>query len=199
MSDRLYAPATSRNREPILGVLRPILPSSGTVLEIASGTGEHIVYLAEALPDLVFQPSDLNHQALSSVAAWIEARRPTNVLPPILLDAAVPPWPVTSVHAVICINMIHIAPWQAAIGLVEGAGSILPSGAPLYLYGPYKRIGVPTAESNLAFDRNLKDRDPDWGVRDLEAVADIASSAGFAAPEITEMPANNLSVVFRKL
>lgn len=199
MSDRLYAPATSRNREPILGVLRPILPSSGIVLEIASGTGEHIVHLAEALPDLVFQPSDLNHQALSSVAAWIEARGLTNVLPPILLDATVLPWPVTSAGAVVCINMIHIAPWPATIGLVKGAGSILLPGAPLYLYGPYKRMGVPTAESNLAFDRNLQDRDPNWGVRDLEAVADLARAVGFAAPEITEMPANNLSVVFRKL
>lgn len=199
MSDRLYAPAVSRNREPILAVLRPILPASGTVLEIASGSGEHIVHLAEALPDLVFQPSDLNHEALQSVAAWIEARRLANVLPPIVLDASVLPWPGVSAVAVICINMIHIAPWQAAIGLVTGAGSILPPGAPLYLYGPYKRTGVPTAESNQAFDRNLKDRDPNWGVRNLEAVADLARAAGFAAPEITEMPANNLSVVFRKL
>ena len=196
---RLHAPATSRNRDAILGVLRGVLPPAGLVLEVASGSGEHVVHLARNLPGLTFQPSDPSPEALRSVSAWVEAARVTNVRPPLALDASAAPWPVASADAVVCINMVHIAPWSAAEGLVRGAAEVLPDGAPLYLYGAFRRGGVHTAASNEAFDRGLRDRDPRWGVRDLEAVAGLARRAGFAGPVVTGMPANNLGVVFRRL
>ena len=196
--DRLFAPATARNRAAILDVLRAALPPAGLVLEIASGSGEHVVHLAEALPGLTFQPSDPNAAARRSVAAWIAASGLVNVATPVALDAATTPWPVTSADAVLCINMIHIAPWSAAEGLITGAAGILPPDGVLYLYGPYRRGGVHTAPSNEAFDRDLRGRDPAWGVRDLEAVAALAEATGFAEPAITAMPANNLSLVFRR-
>lgn len=196
MSDaRLHAPATQRNRDVILAVLRRTLPPSGVVLEIASGSGEHAAYFADALPALTFQPSDPNPAALASIQAWTAGA--ANVRPPVQLDASRPAWPVTAADTVLCVNMIHIAPWDAAIGLFAGAARILPAGAPLYLYGPYRRNGAHTAPSNAAFDQSLKSRDPAWGVRDLEAVIDLAA-ADFAGPDITEMPANNLSLVFRR-
>lgn len=195
---RQQAPAAARNRDPILAVLRGVLPETGTVLEIASGTGEHSLHFAAALPGLVFQPSDPNPEARSSIAAWAAESGLANLRPPLALDAAAPPWPVTAADAVLCINMIHISPWAATEGLVRGAASILPPGGPLYLYGPYRRAGVATAPSNEAFDRDLRGRDPAWGLRDLEAVAALAVAAGFSGPAVTEMPANNLSVVFRR-
>lgn len=196
MSDeRLHAPATRRNRDVILDVLRRALPPSGLVLEIASGTGEHVAHFAGALPGLTFQPSDPNPATLASIGAW--AAGLANVRPPMQLDATAPAWPVTAADAVLCINMIHIAPWDAAIGLVAGAARVLRAGAPLYLYGPYRRNGAHTAPSNDAFDQSLKSRDPTWGVRDLEAVIELAAT-DFAGPEITGMPANNLSLVFRR-
>jgi SAM-dependent methyltransferase len=197
--DRLYAPATGRNRAAILDVLRAALPSKGHVLEIASGSGEHVVHFARALPLLTFQPTDLNAAARRSIAAWVEAEGLTNVEAPIALDAMSATWPVTAADAVLCINMIHIAPWSAAEGLIAGAASILPPDGVLYLYGPYRRGGAHTAPSNEAFDRDLRGRDPAWGVRDLEAVAALAERAGFGEPAITPMPANNLSLVFRRL
>jgi hypothetical protein len=196
--DRLYAPATQRNRDFILEVLRPVLPPSGTVLEIASGSGEHVVHFAQALPGLTFQPSDPSAEALRSIAAWIDAAGVSNVRPPLLLDVTAEIWPLARANAVLCINMIHIAPWRATIGLMRGAAKSLPAGAPLYLYGPYRRDGAHTAPSNADFDASLKARDPAWGVRDLEAVAAEARAAGFSAPAITQMPANNLSLVFRR-
>ncbi len=195
---RIYAPATQRNRDVILDVLRKILPPSGLVLEIASGSGEHAVHFAQALPRLTFQPTDPTQDALASIAAWIAAAKVENVLAPLRLDVTAQSWPVKSADAVLCINMIHISPWSATIGLMRGAAKILLPGAPLYLYGPYRRGGAHTAPSNADFDASLKARDPAWGVRDLEAVADQAHQAGFSSPAVTQMPANNLSVVFRR-
>jgi hypothetical protein len=196
---RQYAPATVRNRDFILDVLRDVLPTTGVILEIASGSGEHVVHFARNLPSLVFQPSDPEPDALLSVAAWMKAAEVTNVRAPIVLDASRSPWPIASADGIICINMVHISPWDASVGLIRGAAAILPPGSPLYLYGPYKRKGFATAPSNEAFDRNLRDRNPIWGLRDLEAIAAIAQSAGFSIPDITEMPANNLSIVFRRM
>jgi hypothetical protein len=196
---RQYAPATVRNREFILDVLRDVLPPEGVVLEIASGSGEHVVHFARNLPSLVFQPSDLEPEALRSIAAWTKATNATNVRAPIALDASQTVWPLASADGIICINMIHIAPWDATLGLIKGAAMVLPPASPLYLYGPYKREGFATAPSNQVFDRNLRDRNPIWGLRELESVAAIAQSVGFSVPTVTEMPANNLSVVFRRM
>jgi hypothetical protein len=197
--DRQYAPATLRNRDFILDVLRDVLPKTGVILEIASGSGEHVVHFARNLPSLVFQPSDPDQDALLSVAAWANATGVTNVRAPIALDASNPVWPIASADGILCINMIHISPCDATLGLIKGAAAILPPGSPLYLYGPYIRGGFATAPSNQAFDQNLRDRNPNWGLRDLQAVAAMAQSVGFSAPVITEMPANNLSVVFRRM
>ncbi len=196
---RRSAPATARNRDPILEVLRRLLPSRGLVLEIASGSGEHAVHFARHLPGLTFQPTDPDAGAVASIAAWIVAEGLENVRAPVELDAASPQWPVTQADAVVCINMIHISPWAATQGLLRGAAAILPAGAPLYLYGPYRRAGIETAASNEAFDRDLKSRNPAWGLRDLDAVASAARAAGFSGPAVTEMPANNLSVAFRRV
>lgn len=195
---RQFAPATQRNRDVILDVLRRTLPATGLVLEIAGGSGEHAVHFAANLPDLAFQPTDPNPEALASIAAWIEATGARNVRPPIQLDVCQPFWPIANAAAIVCINMIHISPWEATQGLMSGAAAILPAGAPLYLYGPYLRGGVETAPSNLAFDRSLRERNPAWGIKRLEDVAAAARSAGFTGPDVTEMPANNLSVVFRR-
>ncbi|MGL4265354.1 MAG: DUF938 domain-containing protein [Afipia sp.] len=200
MTDRrLEYPATLRNRDVILDVLRGVLPASGLVLEIASGSGEHVVHFARAFPDLTFQPSDPEDAALQSITAWAQDSGLSNVRPPVVLDASSDRWPVTKANAILCINMIHISPWQATQGLIRGAAKLLPSGAPLYLYGPYRRADVVTAPSNEAFDASLKSRNPEWGLRDLETVAELARTEGFSAPAITEMPANNLSVVFRRV
>ena len=196
--DRQYAPATLRDRDFILDVRRDALPMTGVILEIASGSGEHIVHFARNFPALVFQPSDPDLDARLSVAAWVKATRVTNVRAPITLDASQSLWPVASADGIICINMVHISPWEATLGLIKGAAAILPPASPFYLYGPYKRGGFVTAPSNQAFDRSLRDRNPTWGLRDLEAVSAMAQSVGFSAPVISEMPANNLSAVFRR-
>ena len=196
---RQYAPATLRNRDFILGVLRDVLPTKGVILEIASGSGEHVVHFARNFPNLVFQPSDREPDALQSVAAWVKATHVTNVRAPMVLDASQSPWPIASADGIICINMVHISPWDATLGLIKGAAAILPPTAPFYLYGPYKREGFATTPSNQAFDRSLRDNNPTWGLRDLEAVAALAQSVGFSVPTITEMPANNLSVLFHRI
>ena len=195
---RQHAPATQRNREPILAVLREILPEQGLVLEVASGTGEHAIYFAGAFPGLVFQPSDPDPAALASIDAWASESALPNLRPAIGLDATAPRWPVAEADAILCINMIHISPWASAEGLIAGAGRLLPPGGLLYLYGPYRRGGRHTAPSNEAFDLDLRRRNPAWGVRDLETVSALAAQKGFGPPEIVEMPANNLSVVFRR-
>ena len=196
---RLRAPAVARNREAILAVLREVLPQAGLVLEIASGSGEHALHFARALPELTFQPSDPSPEALASIAAWMAEDAAPNLRPPVLIDAAAQAWPVRAADAVLCINMIPIAPWSAAEGLFRNAGALLPAGAPLYLYGPYRRPGRELEPSNAAFDQSLRARDPAWGLRDLGEVAALARMAGFAAPQVVEMPANNLSLIFRKL
>ena len=195
---RLFAPAAARNREPILDVLRRYLPQRGLVLEVASGSGEHAVFLAQAFPNLHFQPSDPDPQARASIDAWTAAQGLANVRPAIALDATAETWPIAAADAVLCINMIHIAPWAAAVGLVRGAAGVLGSGGVLYLYGPFRRDGAPTAPSNEAFDQSLRARNPQWGVRDLEAIAELATARGFGPPAIEAMPANNLSLVFAK-
>jgi len=195
---RRFAPATERNRAPILALLARVLPPAGTVLEIASGTGEHAVFFARALPRLTWQPSDLDAAARASIAAWTAEAGLDNVAAPLALDAAEPNWPIAEAAAVLAVNMVHISPWSATIGLFAGAARVLPAGAPLVLYGPYRRGGAHTAPSNAAFDQNLRRQNPDWGVRDLEAVVEAAGLAGLVLEEIVEMPANNLSLVFRR-
>lgn len=193
---RRFAPAAARNRDPILAVLHDVLPDHGVVLEIASGTGEHAVHFAAAFPALTFQPSDPDADARASIDAW--AAGVANIRPALALDASASSWPVDAADAVLCINMIHIAPWSACEGLMRGAAAILPPGAPLVLYGPYRRAGRHTAPSNAAFDADLRARNPAWGVRDLEDVAALAAASGFGPPQVTEMPVNNLVVVFRR-
>jgi SAM-dependent methyltransferase len=192
------APAAARNRDPILEVLRRHLPPTGRVLEFASGTGEHVVHFAGALPALSFQPSDPNANARASIDDWVKTLGLANVAPALALDASAAAWPVAGVTAILCINMIHISPWAATEGLLAGAGRALPPGGVLFLYGPYRRAGHLTAPGNEAFDRDLRTRDPAWGLRALEDVAALAARHGFGAPEVVEMPANNLSVVFRR-
>jgi hypothetical protein len=160
---RQYAPATLRNRDFIVGALRDVLPTKGVILEIASGSGEHVVHFARNFPNLIFQPSDREPDALQSVAAWVKATRVTNVRGPMVLDVSQSPWPIASADGIICINMVHISPWESALGLFRGAAAILPPTAPLYLYGPFKREGFATASSNQAFDRSLSDSQPDLG------------------------------------
>ena len=198
-ADCRHAPATARNRAPILEVLRAVLPPEGRVLEVASGTGEHAAYFAPRLAPRLWLPSDPDPELRRSIAAHARQAGCAGLEPPLALDARDPDWPAAEARAVVCINMIHIAPWAAAEGLVAGAGRLLAPGGVLYLYGPFKRDGAHTAPSNAAFDRSLRARDPAWGVRDLEAVAELAAAAGFGPAEAIEMPANNLSVVFRRL
>jgi hypothetical protein len=195
---RRYAPATLRNREAILAVLARALPPRGLVLEVASGSGEHVVHFAAALPALEFQPSDPDPASRASIDAWAAASLP-NLRPALAVDAEAEIWPLAAADAVLCINMIHIAPWRACCGLIRGAARVLGAGGVLYLYGPYKRAGRHTAPSNAEFDLGLRARNPEWGVRDLEAVAELANAAGFSAPAVEAMPANNLSLVFRRL
>ncbi len=193
---RLHAPATLRNRDPLLAVLRPLLPGAGLVLEVASGTGEHVAHFAGALPGLLFQPTDPDADNRASIDAWTEGL--ANVRPALALDTASASWPVARADAVLCINMVHISPWPATEGLVAGSARVLPSGRLLVLYGAFKRDDRHTAQSNAEFDADLRARDPAWGVRDLETVAALAEAAGFGAPEVVEMPANNLLVAFRR-
>jgi SAM-dependent methyltransferase len=192
------SPAVARNRDPILAVLRRVLPDHGTVLEIASGTGEHAAYFATHLPHLAWQPTDVDPDALASIEARRTAANAPNLRAPITLDVTAPVWPVTQADAVVSINMIHISPWAAAQSLMSGAARLLVPGAVLYLYGPYKENGVHTAPSNAAFDASLGARDPQWGVRDLGDVRALADSHGFDLVERIAMPANNLSVIFRR-
>ncbi len=197
MAELLISPATARNREPILAVLRRVLPARGRVLEIASGAGEHAVFFARAMPGINWQPSDPDHQARESIAAWIAAEQLANVAPPLAIDVCAVDWEVVPhFDALVAINMIHISPWQATLGLMAGSRRLLRAGGVLYTYGPYKRAGRHTAPSNEAFDASLKARDPNWGVRDVADVERAAAAQGLALREIVEMPANNLSLVF---
>ncbi|MFN2376261.1 MAG: DUF938 domain-containing protein [Candidatus Binatia bacterium] len=195
---RRHAPATLRNRDPILSVLGRVLPAAGKVVEIASGSGEHAVHFAAALPGLQWQPTDHDAAAVESIAAWREREGPANLLPPILLDVRDEDWGVGVVDAVFCANMIHIAPWTACLGLLSGAGRHLRSDGLLVLYGPFRIEGRPTAPSNEAFDRQLRASDPTWGIRNLTDVLREAARAGLVLEETVPMPANNQTVVLRK-
>ncbi len=197
-----HAPATRRNRDPILAVLKRTLPRTGTVLEIASGTGEHAAWFAHHLPDLTWQPSDPDPEMRASITAWAASAGWTNLKAPLTLDTTDPELPkadlAADLVAIVNINMIHIAPWAACVGLMRAAGRLLPDGGILYLYGPFRRFGDHTAPSNAAFDASLRARDPEWGVRDLEDVEACATDNGIAIEDVTAMPANNFSAVFRR-
>ncbi len=210
---RRYAPATGRNREPILAVLRQVLPPTGTILEVSSGTGEHCIFFAPQLAPRYWLPSDLNPDARASISAWQQFAPCDRLYPPIELDASSDRWLVESdeltnylpncdlqqqpITAIVNINMIHIAPRSAYLGLIAGAERILSNGGILYLYGPFKQGGVHTAASNAAFDESLQQQHPEWGVRDLDEVVDIAASHNLLLKKIFPMPANNLSVIFQ--
>lgn len=197
--DALTAPAVARNRHVILDVLARVLPEGGTVLEIASGSGEHAIHFARALPRLTWQPSDPEPAALRSILAHGREAALQNLRDPLPLDASSAAWPTMQADAVVCINMIHIAPWSAAEGLMTGAARLLPAGAPLVLYGPFREEGRPTAPSNEAFDADLRSRDPRWGLRQAEEVGRLAQSNGLSFAERVAMPANNLILVYRKV
>jgi hypothetical protein len=194
---RRSAPAALRNREPIADVLGAWLPSSGLVLEVASGTGEHAVHFAERFPALEWQPSDRDEAALSSITAWRAEAALPNLRTPIELDAAATDWPIQSADGVMSINMVHISPWESALGLIAGAAHILSAGAPLILYGPWLAGDVQTAPSNLAFDADLKRRDSRWGLRRVEDFA-AAAEASFEFADGRSMPANNMMLLFRR-
>jgi len=196
---RHFSPSTARNREPISAAMRRVFPQTGKVLEIASGAGEHAVFVARALPGLVWQPSDPDAESRASISAWIEHEGLANILPSLDIDVREKDWGVKApFDAIVAINMIHIAPWEAALGLFAGAGRLLRGGGLLFLYGPYMRDGKHTAPSNQAFDAWLKARDPSFGVRDIADVTAVAARNGLALRETIEMPANNLSLVFER-
>ena len=195
----LLAPAASRNRDPILAALRTHLPERGLVLEIAAGSGEHALHFASALPNLQWLPTDADPDALASIVAWRAHGGSPNLLAPLRLNAADPAsWPVRRVDAVVCINMVHISPWAATEGLITGAAGVLPSGGLLFLYGPFLEPGVETEPSNLDFDLSLKSRNPAWGLRSVDDVSDLGRRQGLTLEMRLEMPANNLSLIYRK-
>jgi len=191
-------PTAERNKGPILDVLARVLPRSGLVLEIASGTGQHVLHFAKALSHLTWQPSDPDAELRASIDLRVREEQRANVNSPIDLDVTKLPWPLQTADAVVAINLIHVAPWSATLALFEGAKTLLSTEHVLFLYGPYRRFGRHTSESNVQFDLDLRAHNPEWGLRDLEAVSDIAAGAGFALAETVEMPANNFSLVFKR-
>ncbi|MDI1297484.1 MAG: DUF938 domain-containing protein [bacterium] len=194
---RRHAPATLRNRDALLAILRDTLPPSGLVLEVASGSGEHALHFAAALPALEWQPTDPDPAALASIAAWSAQAGLPNLRAPLRLDATAPDWPMAQADAILCVNMVHISPWAATVGLFRGAAHLLSPGAPLILYGPYFQTDVAPAASNIDFDASLRARDPDWGIRALDDVTALAARHGFYLVRVQPMPANNLAVVYR--
>lgn len=192
------APAAQRNREPIAEVLVEWLPASGLVLEVASGTGEHSAWFADRFPNLEWQPSDVHPDGLASISAWREASALPNLREPVVLDAAAAEWPISEAEALLNINMVHISSWKAALGLIAGAARILRPGAPLILYGPWLKTDVETAPSNLDFDRDLRRRDAEWGLRWVEDFTAAAAQRGFELVETRPMPANNHMLLLRR-
>ena len=192
------SPSAERNKGPILDVLARVLPRRGLVLEIASGTGQHALHFAKGLPGLTWQPSDPDAELRESIALRVKEQQLANVNRPIDLDVSRLPWPLQTADAVVCINMIHVAPWSATLALLEGTKALLPTQHVLFLYGPYRRFGQHTSKSNEQFDSDLRAHDPEWGLRDLEAVSEAAASSGFVLAEVVEMPANNFSLVFKR-
>lgn len=195
---RLFAPSAERNRAPILDVLRTVLPPTGTVLEVGSGSGQHVAFFASALHDLEWQPSEADVQLHRSIRLWVRDAHVSNVLDPVLLDVAARPWPIRSAQAIVCINVLHVSPQSTAAALFAGARDVLPPSAPVYLYGPYRRAGVLTSAGNEAFDAELKRHDPAWGLRNVEDVQRTAAAFDVLLERIVAMPANNLSLVFRR-
>ena len=195
---RLVSPSAERNKAPISEILSRVLPERGVVLEIGSGTGQHVMHFARAMPNLIWQPSERDDDCLKSILGWISVEELSNVRSPLHLDVSAWPWPITSAAALVCINMIHIAPWSATEALLRGGESVLIGGGVVCLYGPFRKQGRHTSPSNDAFDALLRRQDPDWGVRDLDEVARVADRAGFNLLQTHEMPSNNLTVVFRK-
>ena len=195
---RLLSPSAERNKGPILEILERVLPRSGLVLEVASGTGQHFVHFAKALLDLTWQPSDPDADCRRSISSWLAFAQLANVRQPLDIDVCRFPWPVSTADAAICINMIHISPWAATEALFSGLSTTLTEGGRLYLYGPYRRHGRHMAPSNVAFDAQLRLRNPAWGLRNIEDLARLADRAGFDLSETVEMPSNNLSVIFEK-
>ena len=195
---RCLAASAERNKGPILDVLARVLPENGLVLEIGSGTGQHTAHFAKAFPRLDWQPSDVDAEMKRSISAWMRQEGLANVREPILLDLRKLPWPVAAVEAIVCINVLHVAPWAATQALFHGARDVLRPGGCLFVYGPYRRDGRHTAPSNQRFDAELRAFDPEWGVRDLDDVTEVAALAGFARADVVDMPANNLSLVFRR-
>ena len=192
---RWFTASAERNKGPILALLERILPHSGLVLEIGSGTGQHVAHFAKALPELTWQPSDSDAAFRESIRLWVGSENLGNVRAPVDLDVCRFPWPVIYADAVLCINMIHVAPWTATEALLRGAKDVLIRGGVLFLYGPYRRFGRHTAPSNEAFDVQLRASDPAWGLRDLESVVELAGTTGFELAEVVDMPANNFSIV----
>jgi SAM-dependent methyltransferase len=195
---RMFHPHVERNREPILAVLKRLLPERALVLELASGSGQHAAFFAKALPGASWLPSDIDPKALASIAAFRAEANVRNLLAPVRLDATAPEWPVKRVNAIVCCNMIHIAPWAVCRGLMAGAGRVVLSGGFLFLYGPFKIDDHHTARSNQEFDTWLRGQNPEWGIRDLGEVRSLASEHGLTLAETVPMPANNLSVIFRR-
>ena len=201
MSDqgkKLSYPSALRNRAPILEILREVLPQSGIVLEIASGSGEHVIHFATELEGLIWQPSDPSIEARASIAAWSQENPRSNLLPPLDIDTTRENWAANHADAIVAINMIHISPYSATEGLLKGAGKLLPNQGVLFLYGPYRQRGRPFVQSNVEFDSSLKARNPEWGIRQLEDVVQAAERHGLFLDKVVEMPANNLSVIFRR-
>lgn len=197
-SDRLFSPSAERNKGPISEVLSLVMPGKGVVLEVGSGTGQHVVQFARAMPKLIWQPSERDTDCLRSIHAWISVEDVANVRSPLQLDVGILPWPIASAVAVVCINMTHITPWPATEALFEGSRSLLSDGGLLCLYGPFKRDGRHTSPSNKSFDALLRRQDPQWGVRDLNDVCRLGGEAGFDLVRTHDMPSNNLTVVFAK-
>ena len=190
--------AAERNKGPIVDVLARVLPARGVVLELASGTGQHVIHFAQTLRGLTWQPSDPDPELRESIALRVRDEQLANVNPPIDLDVTRLPWPLRTADALVCINLIHVSPWSATRALFEGASALLPTQHVLFLYGPYRRHGRHTSDSNAQFDSDLRAHDPAWGLRDLEAVSEVGERAGLGLAEIVEMPANNFSLVFER-
>ena len=196
---RCVAPAAERNKGPILEVLRRVLPRRGLVLEIGSGTGQHVAHFAKALPQVSWQPSDPDPENRRSIALWSRAEGLGNVRVPLSLDVRERPWPIDAADAIICINVVHVSPWEATLALFDAAREMLPPEGVLFLYGPYRRGGRHTAPSNENFDADLRAHDPEWGLRDIDELEQVAARAGLVLAEIVDMPANNFSLVFRRM
>jgi len=198
VSEKRHAIAPDRNREPILAVLQEVLPPAGTVLEIGSGTGQHAVFYADKFPSIVWQPSDVDADALDSIAAWRGEAALPNLRPPIHLDARAEVWDTEPVSAIVAINVVHISPWATCVGMLTGAGRYLLPGGAIIFYGPFLRPDRATAPSNLEFDAEMRRQNPAWGLRDIGVVAAVAESRGLTLDRIVDMPSNNIMAVFRR-